>query len=634
MQEPLKILQKYWGFDSFRKKQDQIIDAIIDGKDVLALLPTGGGKSICYQVPGMLLEGTCLVISPLVALMQDQVIHLKSKGIKAEAITSSLSKRQEDILLDNAVYGGIKFLYVSPERLKNRLFLARLQKMNINLIAVDEAHCISQWGYDFRPAYLEIAKIRDLKPNTALIALTATATSDVVIDIQDKLNFKTHFCIRDSFLRENVKYKTELTSNKFNRLIEVLNQSKGSGIIYCNTRKEVKSLTNSLIKKGYSVNFYHGGLNHDLRKTRQQEWIDDKTQWIICTNAFGMGIDKPNVRNVIHFCIPETIEAYYQEAGRAGRDEDIAYTNMIFEAQDVKNLKQKVAKKYPAIDFIKTVYHALGNYYQLAIGSGKDEQFQLDTLAFCDRFNFDLIETFNALKFLELCGFIQLSENLSKSSQLKILVGNNELYNQQVKNADVNNVVQFICRTQMGVFENYVSIDEYKIAAHLKMALKRVKEVLNFLYESEIIDYVVKLNGSYVKYLSERLDINNVSISAELYHSRKKIALDKLNSMLSLISNESCTQAFLLRYFGEKNEFKCGSCVHCSENESNSSMEIQKLINYLNKRFKDNDFLEVESVIADHASFSKTVIFQALRELTDNKVISIDNFGKTIQKNV
>ncbi len=633
MESAKDILKQYWGHESFRKKQDKIIDAVLNGQDVLALLPTGGGKSICYQVPGMLLPGTCLVISPLIALMQDQVNQLNKKGIQAKALTSTLTKRQEDILLDNVIYGGIKFLYVSPERLKNRLFLTRFEKMKINLIAVDEAHCISQWGYDFRPSYLEINKLREIKPNTPIIALTATATIDVVDDIQTKLEFKSKNLIQDSFLRENVHYKVEQVTNKFNRLLELLKNQKGSGIIYCTTRKEVKNLTVSLIKKGLSVDFYHGGLAHDIRKQRQEDWVANKTQWIVCTNAFGMGIDKPDVRNVIHYTIPETIEAYFQEAGRAGRDQQLANTTLLYEPIDIKNLKEKIDKKYPSIEFIKTVYHALGNFFQLAIGSGNGEQFEMDTLGFCDRFNFDLIETFNALKFLEICGFITLSENISRSSQLQIIVSNQELYNQQVKNKDVDNIIQFICRTQMGVFENAVNVNEHKIATHLNMNLKRVEEVLNFLNELNIIEYSPKLNGSYITYQTERLDLSNISINPELYHNRKKIAQKKLDAMVNFLANESCSQAYLLNYFSEKSDYQCGTCTYCLSQVKQTQLTANELKNLLKSQFQFVDRINIEEIISQNKTYSKENLLEAIRVLADNGFIALDELGKSVIKN-
>lgn len=633
MPSAIEILQKYWGFKNFRKGQDQIIDAVFKGKDTLALLPTGGGKSICYQVPGLAKEGVCLVISPLIALMQDQVKQLQNRGIKASAITAGLNKRSIDIELDNAIYGKTKFLYVSPERLKSNLFQVRLQKMNINLIAVDEAHCISEWGYDFRPAYLQIADIRKIKPDTPIIALTATATPEVVEDIQSKLELKDCQLFQNSFERSNLIYNTLESNNKLNRLMEFVSGNTDSGIIYCKTRKGVKNLCKHLIDKGFNADFYHGGLDFKARIEKQQAWIENKTQIIVCTNAFGMGIDKPDVRFVIHYDLPETIEAYFQEAGRAGRDGNNAVGNIFYEPSDIDELTQRIIAKYPHIDDIKKVYNALGNYFQLAIGSGKDESFPIDILDFCDSYKFDIITVYNALKFLEIGENIALSENLVLSSKVKITTDQMSLYQHQVRNDDTNKVVQFLLRTQMGIFDDLVNINENKIQKHTGVPLKKVFEILHHLSQHEAIQYIPNQKGSYITYLTERLTNENVHIPAETYHNRKRISIEKAEAMIDYLKSNECTNVFLLNYFGETNAQNCDKCNKCLEKSGgNINIGIQQVIyNYLNDRFNNESEIMISEVIAEFKNLPKENILQEIRKLVDHKVIQTDSKGQSIK---
>lgn len=636
MKKSTDILKEFWGYDTFRSKQEDIIDNVLQNKDTLALLPTGGGKSICFQVPGMLLDGICIVISPLIALMHDQVNGLKQKGIKAVAITSGMSKRQIDIALDNAIYGNTKFLYVSPERLKSRLFLARFEKMNVNLIAVDEAHCISHWGYDFRPSYIEIVKLREIKPNIPFLALTATATPVVVTDIQDKLAFKNQNVIQKSFVRENVSYITLQTNNKLNRIIEFSKKLKGSGIIYCATRKATKTLCKYLIENGISANFYHGGLNQDQRKVKQTAWISNETKIIVATNAFGMGIDKPDVRFVLHYDIPQSIEAYFQEAGRGGRDLQKARAILFFEPKDVHDLKDKIELKYPPISTIKSVYTALGNHLQLAIGSGKNESFNINILNFSDKYNLHLITVYNALKFLELGGFIILNENNFEPSKIKVLVNNYELYQYQVKSKLLNTIIQFIIRSHMGIFEEYVSINETVIAKKLKISQQELIKQLNFLQTNEVIDYVPKFRDSKITYITERLTDNNFSIDPIFYENRKKDAFEKLDAMLNFLDNDVCRSQYLLNYFGEKDSKPCGNCNVClqiDDNDLNNTHynDIKKAI--LSHLQQKDEFL-IEDFIVSYSQFSRQNIISTLRWMNEHDLIYIDKTGKKVNRGI
>jgi ATP-dependent DNA helicase RecQ len=634
LQKELEILKKYWGFSSFRKGQDKIIESVLQGNDTLALLPTGGGKSLCYQIPGLSQEGLCLVISPLIALMHDQVKQLQSRGIKAVAITAGMNSKTIDIELDNAIYGQTKFLYVSPERLKSKLFRVRLEKMNINLIAVDEAHCISEWGYDFRPAYRNISELREIKPKVNILALTATATPEVVKDIQANLNFKAENVYQNSFERQNLIYKTVESNNKLNRIQEYLRDNESSGIVYCKTRKAVKTLCQHLISIGIKADFYHGGLEFKARLEKQEAWINNQTQIIVCTNAFGMGIDKPDVRFVLHYDIPETIEAYFQEAGRAGRDGKSAEAVLFYEPSDIEELRNRIDLKYPPIQDIKKIYNALGNYFQIAIGSGKEESYPIDLIDFCDTYKFDLITVYNALKFLEIGENLSLSENLTIPSKLKITTNQMGLYQHQVKNEDFNKVIQFILRTQMGVFEDLVPINESKISKHTGLSLKRINEILTNLQEKGTIQYIPNQKGTYITYITERLSNDNVHIPNEVYHKRRKVSKDKAEKMIEYLQSNRCTNIFLLEYFGEKDGQQCKKCDRCKQyNEHYLKTDLKKVIlNYINNQFKIDEEVEMEVIISAHPEFSKAAMLEFIRELVDNQQLSVDSKGKKIRQ--
>jgi ATP-dependent DNA helicase RecQ len=630
------ILQQYWGYDSFREKQEDIIDSILKEQDTLALLPTGGGKSICFQVPGLLLEGVCVVISPLIALMHDQVDNLKKRGVKAIAITSDMSKRQIDIAFDNAIYGDTKFLYVSPERLKTKLFLSRFEKMKVNLIAIDEAHCISQWGYDFRPAYIDIAELKKIKTKVPFLALTATATPKVVIDIQDKLKFKSPNVFQKSFVRENVSYITLQTDNKLNRIIEFSKKLNGSGIIYCATRKSTKLLCKHLIENGISANFYHGGLEQEQRKVKQAAWLSNQTKIMVATNAFGMGIDKPDVRFVLHYDIPESLEAYFQEAGRGGRDLKKARAILFFEPKDLHALREKIELKFPSIDTIKSMYNTLGNYFQLAIGSGENEQFDFNISDFANKYNHNLITVYNSLKFLELGGFILLNESSYQPSKLKVLVNNYELYQYQVRSKELNNVIQFILRSHMGIFEDYASINETIISKKLNISILELKKHLNHLHSNEVVDYSPAFKGAKIQYITERLADNNFSINPKFYKNRKDDAFVKLDSVLEFLENKTCRSQYLLGYFGENTSEKCGQCNVClGIDESTLNNSEYKLIKQaVDETFNEKESFLIEDFIVNQPKFSRQNIIAALRWMSEHDLIYIDKLGKSVSKGI
>ncbi len=584
-----QILLKYWGHKSFRPLQEDIINAALEGKDTLALLPTGGGKSICFQIPAMAKEGICIVVSPLIALMKDQVENLLKRNIKAVAIYSGMSKREIDITLDNCVYGDIKFLYISPERIETEIFKERYKKMNVNLIAVDESHCISQWGYDFRPSYLNIANLREQNPNVPFLALTATATPEVVIDIQKQLKFKEENALQKSFERKNLAYAILKEEDKLNRLLKILKKVQGTSVVYVRSRKKTKEIALFLLKNGVSADFYHAGLNNDERTKKQSDWINNITRVIVATNAFGMGIDKPDVRSVFHIDLPDSLEAYFQEAGRAGRDEKKAYAILLFEEADRIDLEKRIINSFPEIDVIKQVYQSLANYFQIPIGSALNENYSLNIIEFSQQYNLQVYTVFNCLKFLEKEGYLILSESNYNASRIKFEVNKDELYEFQVKNNKFDLFIKTILRSYSGLFENFAKIDEFEIAKRIKTTKEKVIKALQYLSHLEIITYLEQTTQPQLTYLTERLDIKDVKISTQHYHDRKEIAIKKMESVIYFSTvKHKCRSEILLSYFGEKDIYRCGVCDVCLERNklelsdvefSSVSDQVKKIVN-------------------------------------------------------
>ena len=561
-----QILLKYWGHNTFRPLQEDIINSALEGKDTLALLPTGGGKSICFQIPVMAKEGVCIVVSPLIALMKDQVENLTKRNIKAVAIYSGMTRREIDITLDNCVYGNIKFLYISPERIETEIFKVRFEKMNVNFIAIDEAHCISQWGYDFRPSYLNIAHLRETKPDVPFIALTATATPEVVIDIQKHLQFKKENALQKSFERKNLAYTVLNEEGKLNRILKVLQNVPGSSVIYVRSRKKTKEIALFLIRNGISADFYHAGLSNEERTLKQSNWIHNITRVIVSTNAFGMGIDKPDVRSVIHVDLPDSLEAYFQEAGRGGRDEAKAYAVLLFEKADRIELEQRIVNSFPEIDVIKKVYQSLANFFQIPIGSALNESYSLNIIDFSQQYNLQVFTVYNCLKFLEKEGYLILSESNHNASRVKIEIKKDDLYEFQVKKPKFDLFLKTILRSYTGLFENFVKIDEFEIAKRMRTTKDKVVKALQYLNQLEVISYLEQTNQPQLTYLTERLDIKNVKISAKNYHERKETAIKKMESVIYFATaKHKCRSEILLNYFGEKDIFRCGVCDVCIE---------------------------------------------------------------------
>src|SRR5476651_677687 len=570
-----EILKHYWNHDIFRPMQEDIISSVLLGHDTLALLPTGGGKSVCFQVPALARPGICIVVSPLIALMKDQVENLKAKGIEAIAITSGMGKREIDIALDNCIYGPIKFLYLSPERLLSELVRERIEYMNVNLIAVDEAHCISQWGYDFRPPYLHIADLRELHPNVPVLALTATATEEVRLDIQEKLQFKDGLVFQKSFERKNISYVVQHTESKLRKMLDIAKGIKGSGIVYLRSRKECADIAKFYNDNGISADYYHAGLSSDERSKKQESWKTNKIRVIVATNAFGMGIDKPDVRFVIHKDLPESLEAYYQEAGRAGRDEHKAYTVLLYNHPDRLRQEKMFIQNFPSVDEIKLVYHYLANYYQLAYGAGEGLSFDLDLGDFCSRFKLDAIKTLNALKFLELDEYLSFNESVFLPSRFRFEVQNEQLYNFQIQNPGWDPFIKTILRSYGGAFENYVRLREFDLARRTLMNVQQVVEGLQQLQEYGILSYHQQTDQPQVTWLKPRQQANALYINKKVIDERKATYRKKMEAVFAYAEHKKCRSQMLLAYFDEPNADKCGICDVClDEKRKKNASEI------------------------------------------------------------
>ena len=562
-----RILKQYWGYDRFRGIQEDIIDSISKNKDTLGLMPTGGGKSITFQVPALAKEGMCLVITPLIALMKDQVQNLKKRGIKALAIYSGMSRQDIIITLENCIFGNYKFLYISPERLDTEIFRTKLRKMHISMITVDESHCISQWGYDFRPAYLKIAEIRELLPDVPVLALTATATPEVVKDIQARLHFRHKNVFRMSFERNNLAYIVRKTENKTAELLHILRSMPGSAIVYVRNRRRTKEITELLNNEHITADFYHAGLDDATKDIRQHRWQSGESRVMVATNAFGMGIDKPDVRIVIHMDLPDSIEAYFQEAGRAGRDGQKAYAVILYAKSDKTTLHKRIPDTFPEKEYIRDVYEHLQYYYQMAMGDGLDCVREFNIEDFCRKFKYFPVPVDSALRILTQAGYLEYTAEQDSTSRILFTIRRDELYRLREMGEDMDRLIQAVLRSYTGVFTDYTYINEDSLAIRTGLTRRQIYEMLVHLAKLRIVSYIPHKKTPYIIYTRERVEAQRIHISPEVYEHRKARYETRINAMLDYVTNNTvCRSRMLLDYFGERNEHNCGQCDTCAAN--------------------------------------------------------------------
>ena len=561
--KPLDILQEYWGYDSFRPMQEEIVSAALDGKDVLAILPTGGGKSVCFQVPAMMREGIAIVVTPLIALMKDQVQNLNDKGIKALCVNAGMGHREVDIVLNNAAYGDFKFLYVSPERLGTRLFKNYVQEMNISFIVVDEAHCISQWGYDFRPDYLQIGKLREVT-DAPVIALTATATPEVAEDIMNRLGFEEKTLIKSGFERPNLSYIVRKCEDKLGQLLSICTSVAGTGIVYVRSRKKTEELAALLTANGISASFYHAGLGPDSRADRQEKWKTDKIRVMVCTNAFGMGIDKPDVRFVVHFDVPDSPEAYFQEAGRGGRDGKRSFAVLLWNSTDIKRIRQIGTVSFPSLEYIEDIYHKVHAFFQIPYDTGECRQLKFNIDEFCRHYGLQRATAYYAVVYLERTGHWTLSEDIDISTRVQVVVDRNDLYDIDLPDPRMASLLELLMRRYTGLFSYPVPIDEEYVASQIGVQVPGLRQLLYNLALEHVIRYVPCDRATVLFLHHDRLRPKNVYLDPERYEMLKNSALSRMQKMIDYVSQEEvCRSSYLLEYFGQKDSRDCKTCDVC-----------------------------------------------------------------------
>ncbi|MFN8254791.1 MAG: ATP-dependent DNA helicase RecQ [Bacteroidales bacterium] len=629
-----QILLKYWGYSGFRPMQEEIIESVAhEKKDTLGLMPTGGGKSIVFQVPAMAMDGLCLVITPLIALMKDQVENLQSKNIKAAAVYSGMSYQEIDVVLNNCVFGAYKFLYLSPERLDSDIFQARLPEMKICLITVDEAHCISQWGYDFRPSYLKIAKIRDILKEVPVLALTATATASVVDDIQEKLLFRNKNVFKVSFERKNLIYLVRVTEDKHKYLLKIITRVNGSGIVYTRNRKKTKELAVFLLQNKISADYYHAGIDNKLKDSKQDAWKSGKTKVIVATNAFGMGIDKADVRFVVHFDVPDSLEAYYQEAGRAGRDGKTSFAVLLYNNSDKLKIDRRLSSNFPEKEFIRRVYNALGNYYQIPVGAGKGRMLDFKISDFVTKFSLPVFQTYSSLKILQHEGYLELAEEFFNPSKVLFIVLQNDLYKFQVANKVFDPFIKLILRTYTGLFSTYTNIDEELLAKKAGCDVKLIYEYLVKLDQAQIIRYIPQRKLPFIIYTEERLDEKNLRISKENYELRKENYLKKMNAVIEYAATSNkCRSQILLNYFNQTDVDRCGQCDVCRKRNvlSLSKYEFDLVLNEIKPKLIEKP-LTMDELI-QYSNYHEDKVIKVLHWLTDNNKLTYDKENRLIWK--
>ncbi len=621
-----KILTKYWGYSNFRPLQVDVIKSVAEGRDTLVLMPTGGGKSITFQVPALAKEGICLVITPLIALMKDQVDRLKKMEIRAMAIHAGMMKEEISISLDNCIYGDYKFLYISPERLRSEVFRNRVQKMNVSLVAVDEAHCISQWGYDFRPSYLKIAELRDLLPEgTPFLGLTATATPNVVDDIMQKLCFREKNVLSTSFLRKNIVYVARKLDDKEAYLLRTLNKIDGQGIIYVRSRKKSREIATFLVQNNITAEFYHAGLSRELREQKQNTWMSGRVRIMVSTNAFGMGIDKDEVRFVIHWDIPDSIESYFQESGRAGRDGKKAWAVQLFSKADIARARDRIRINFPPVDRIKDIYELLCNFLEIPIGSGKNTISDFNIGHFVSKYKLSVSEAYNSIKFLEKNGYLELTEELNNPSRVHFIVTRDDLYKFQVANATMDSFIKLLLRSYTGMFNGFVAINEDYLSKKSGLDREKIYKIMTQLSSLNIIRYIPGKKSALILLLEERLDRKNLLISRENHINIQQRFTERLENMISYVTNDSkCRSSMLLEYFGQKSQ-RCGLCDIClSRNELDmSKYEFDMILDEIKSSLSEND-LNLDSLLLKIEG-EEAEVLKVVRWLLDHDKILQDS---------
>ncbi len=621
-----EVLKKYWGYDSFRSLQAEIIDSLLQGCDTLALMPTGGGKSICYQVPALMLDGICLVVSPLIALMKDQVQQLQNRGIKAACLISGTTGIEQEIVYNKCIHGSIKLLYVSPERLKQQVFIEHFRQMRVSFIAVDEAHCISQWGYDFRPSYLEIAKIRAYHPKIPMLALTATATPQVADDIRRQLMFTaTSRLFKSSFQRPNLAYMVFREEDKMGRLLRIAYNVGGSGIIYVRNRRRTHEIADRLVANGISATYYHAGLEPKERDIAQRRWTQGEVRAIVATNAFGMGIDKPDVRYVVHMDIPTSIEAYFQEAGRAGRDGNKAYAVLLYNDDDLDTLQRNFESNYPTRKHIANIYRAICNYYQLPIGSGTDCQFDFDFEALCSTYRFNVMEFFSAARFLEKEGLLSLPELDESQSRLYIPLSREDVYRFQVEQPRYSDLMALLLRMYGGLFSDFTPISEQVLARRLYLDPQQIRNMLLHMDALKAIIYRPRHLKPQIIFTSPRIDANDLYLTESNYTELKQQAAKRMEAIRRyVLSAEDCRSTMLLHYFGETEAAPCGSCDYCLQHKKTVSSDDTAALKARILQLIKEKPCRAEELIEQVGNIDEEHIRQMLRELVDQRLVTIN----------
>ena len=622
-----KILKDYWGYDNFRGIQEDIIRSIGSGRDTLGLMPTGGGKSITFQIPAMAKDGLCIVITPLIALMKDQVRNLRDRGIKAIAIYSGMTREEIIIALENCIFGNYKFLYISPERLDTEIFRIKLRSMKVSMITVDESHCISQWGYDFRPAYLKISEIRNLLPGVPVLALTATATPEVVKDIQQRLAFKEENVFRMSFERKNLAYIVRRTESKQEELLHILKHVDGSAIVYAHNRKRTKEYSQLLNENGITATFYHAGLSNDTKDQRQKSWVKGETRVMVATNAFGMGIDKPDVRLVVHVDIPDSPEAYFQEAGRGGRDGKKAYAVLLYARSDKATLKKRITDTFPEKDYIRTVYEHLNYYYQMAMGDGLGctREFNIDE--FCRNFKHFPIQVDSALKILTRAGYLEYTDEQDNNSRLMFTLTKEELYRIHETSPETEKLINIILRSYTGVFTEYAYINEETLSLRTGMTRQQVYDTLISLTRRRILHYIPGKKTPYIIYTRERQEANRLIFTKEVYEDRKESFIRRIEAMTEYAETEDkCRSRMLLLYFGEKNEHNCGQCDVCLSSHSSGIKQgvFDEISRAIEETLKEKD-MTTSALMEKLESYDKENVTKVLSYLLAEEIIHQKN---------